>query len=84
MLDNTKFHVPVFQCKWLENHNGIRVDELGFTLVDLNKERHKENTFILASQVKQVFFITDLADKSSPLFSQRSQNIEVIVMVRII
>ena len=31
--------------------------------MDLNKEGHKEDTFILASQVKQVFYITDPADK---------------------
>ena len=53
----------MFWCKWVENNNGVKVDELGFTLVNLNKESHKEDTFILASQTKQVFYITDLADK---------------------
>ena len=51
-LDYTMFHVPVFCCKWVKNNNGMKVDEFGFILVDLNKEGHKEDTFILASQAK--------------------------------
>ena len=46
------FHHTVFQCKWMENNNGIKIDELGFTQVDLNRGGHKEDTFILASQEK--------------------------------
>jgi len=41
----------------------MKVDELGFILVDLNKEGHKEDTFILVSQAKQVFYFTDPANK---------------------
>ena len=40
-LDYTMFRIPVFQCTWVENNNGITVDELGFILVDLNKQGHK-------------------------------------------
>ena len=53
----------MFWYKWIENNNGIKVDELGFILVDLNKEGHKENIFILTSQAIQVFYITDPSDK---------------------
>ncbi|BBN70547.1 transposable element gene, partial [Prunus dulcis] len=35
------------------------VDELGFTLVDLSKIGHRNDQFVLASQVKQIFFIDD-------------------------
>ena len=48
MLDYTKFFFLLFRCMWVENNNGVKVNELEFTLVDLNKEGHKENTFILA------------------------------------
>lgn len=51
-LNYTMFHVPVFRFKWVENNNGIKKDELGFILVDLNKEGHKEKPFILATQAK--------------------------------
>ena len=47
VLDYTKFFFLLFRCMWVENNNGIKVDELEFTLVDLDKEGHKENTFIL-------------------------------------
>jgi hypothetical protein len=57
------FRVAVFRCKWVENNNGVKVDDLGFILVDLNKEGQKNETFILASQAKQVFYIKDPADK---------------------
>ena len=47
----------------MENNNGIKVYELGFILIDFNKEDHKDNTFIMASQAKQAFYITDPADR---------------------
>ncbi|KAL6341789.1 hypothetical protein AAG906_038033 [Vitis piasezkii] len=30
-------HGPTLQCDWVDNKNGIKVDELGFTLVDFSK-----------------------------------------------
>nr|XP_011457399.1 PREDICTED: uncharacterized protein LOC101299055 isoform X1 [Fragaria vesca subsp. vesca] len=36
VLDYTKFTVPVFKCDWVAD-SGIKVDELGFTLVNLSK-----------------------------------------------
>ena len=47
----------------MENNNGIKINELRFILVDLNKEGHKDDTFILASQTKHVFYITDPTDR---------------------
>ena len=53
------FRIPIFKCDWVDNKNGIRVDDLGFTLVDFNKMAHKSNPFILASQAKEVFYVQD-------------------------
>ena len=36
----------------VENNHGMKVDELWFIPVDLLRVGHKEDTFILASQVK--------------------------------
>ncbi|KAL6322989.1 hypothetical protein AAG906_023606 [Vitis piasezkii] len=36
-LDYTMFRIPVFKCDWVDNRNGIKVDDHGFTLVDFNK-----------------------------------------------
>ncbi|CAL8175735.1 unnamed protein product [Prunus armeniaca] len=58
-LDYQQFTIPVFRCDWIDNTSGLVVDELGFTLVDLSKIGHRNDQFVLASQVKQVFFVDD-------------------------
>ncbi|XP_073152786.1 uncharacterized protein [Henckelia pumila] len=57
-----KFQVPVFKCNWVENNNGIKVDDFGVTLVNLNRIGFKSDSFILGSQAKQVFYIEDPED----------------------
>ncbi|CAL8992949.1 unnamed protein product [Prunus brigantina] len=58
-LDYQKFTIPVFRCDWIDSTSGLVVDELGFTLVDLSKIGQRNDQFVLASQVKQVFFVDD-------------------------
>ncbi|XP_042437158.1 uncharacterized protein LOC122023135 [Zingiber officinale] len=59
-LDYHQFQVPLFKCAWVANDKGIiNNDECGFTLVNLNKRGHKNDEFVLASQVNQVFYIDD-------------------------
>ena len=48
-LDYTIFRIQVFKCDWIDNKNGIRVDDFGLTLADFSKMAHKSNLFILAS-----------------------------------
>ena len=59
ILDYTGFKEAVFKCEWVNNNGGVKEDELGFTLVDLERKGHKEDPFILASQAKQVFYVED-------------------------
>ena len=61
-VDYVMFRIPVFKCDWVESNNGVKVDELGFTLVDLSRLGYKSEPFILASQAKQVFYIEDPSD----------------------
>ncbi|RVW14944.1 hypothetical protein CK203_109760 [Vitis vinifera] len=56
------FTILIFKCDWIDNKNGIKVDELGFTLVDFSKIGHKLDPFILASQAKQIFYVEDQLD----------------------
>ena len=58
-LDYTMFRIPVSKCDWVDNKNGIKVDDLGFTLVDFSKVAHKSDPFILASQAKKVYYVQD-------------------------
>ncbi|KAA0050014.1 transposase [Cucumis melo var. makuwa] len=47
------------QCDWVDNRSGVKVDELGFTIVELKCIGHKSDSFILATQAKQVFYVQD-------------------------
>ena len=49
-------------CKWAANEKGIKVDDLGFTLVDFNRPGHKKDKFVSVDQVKQVFYVEDPVD----------------------
>ena len=49
-LDYNIFREPVFQCKWVDNNNGLQIDESGFMRVNFNKLGYKDEPFILASQ----------------------------------
>ncbi|KAL0553560.1 hypothetical protein IC582_007458 [Cucumis melo] len=61
-LNYNTFNVPVFKCDWVQNNGGVRIDELGYVLIDLNRIGHKSDSFILASQAKQVFYVEDPSD----------------------
>ncbi|XP_057769009.1 uncharacterized protein LOC130989037 isoform X1 [Salvia miltiorrhiza] len=56
-LDYNIFREVMFKCSWVENNNGIRVDDFGFTLVNLNRIGFKSDSFMLGSQAKQVFYV---------------------------
>ncbi|CAL2238509.1 unnamed protein product [Prunus armeniaca] len=43
----------------MDNTSSLVFDELGFTLVDLSKIGHMIDQFVMASQVKQVFYVDD-------------------------
>ena len=61
-LNYNTFKVAIFKCDWVENSGGIKTDELGFVLVDLNRIGHKHDSFILATQAWQMFFVEDPSD----------------------
>jgi len=59
-IDYGQFRVPVFKCKWFDDSkSGKIVDELGFTMVNFDRQSHTNEPFVLASQVKQVFYKRD-------------------------
>ncbi|PRQ23733.1 hypothetical protein RchiOBHm_Chr6g0264621 [Rosa chinensis] len=61
-VDYHEFKAPLFLCRWAENEKGIKQDEFGFTLVNLNRQGHKKDKFASAGQVKQVFYVEDPID----------------------
>ncbi|KAJ0038361.1 hypothetical protein Pint_22698 [Pistacia integerrima] len=54
-LDYHMFNFPVFECDWFDRNGGVKVDDLGFTLVNTNRLCHKSDPFLLASQAKTSF-----------------------------
>ena len=58
-LDYYNFKAPLFVCAWADNARGVTQDELGFTLVNLNRQGHKKYKFVSTAQVKQVFHVKD-------------------------
>ena len=53
-LDYHLFKAPLFLCKWADCDRGVKVDELGFTLVDLSRQGHRNDKYVSVDQVKQV------------------------------
>jgi len=56
---SVEMNLPVFKCKWVDGNTGVGSDDLGFTLVDLNKIGYKDEPFIMAYQARQVFYVRD-------------------------
>jgi len=54
--------VLVFKCKWVNANTCVCQDELGFTLVELNKVAYMGEPFIMAEQARQVFYVQDPCD----------------------
>jgi hypothetical protein len=51
--------ITVFKCQWVKHPNGASVDNYGLTLVDLKNIGHKDNPWVLADHVAQVFYVID-------------------------
>ena len=55
--------MPIFKCRWVHGRQGVTKDMYGFTTVDLKQVGYKEEPFLLADQVSQVFYVTDTMDE---------------------
>ncbi|TMX01037.1 hypothetical protein EJD97_025336, partial [Solanum chilense] len=53
------FSVLLFRCDWFHNE----IDEYGLTRVYFNKSRSTNDSFVFASQVHQVFYVSDPIEK---------------------
>ncbi|KAH1053267.1 hypothetical protein GYH30_022512 [Glycine max] len=62
-LNYVKFTVCVIKCKWVDSNTGVWTDDVGFTLVDLNKLAYQNDPFIMIEQAKQVFYVDDPCDQ---------------------
>ena len=58
----TRCIVSIFKCDWWDNgtKKGINIDKFGFVSVNVSKRWYKDQPFVLAMQVQQVFYVNDL------------------------
>ncbi|GJY28329.1 putative reverse transcriptase domain-containing protein, partial [Tanacetum coccineum] len=64
VLDYRFRKIPFFKCDWVHHRaGGVKRNNLGYTLVDLNNLGYKVDSFILALQARQVFYVKDQIDK---------------------
>ncbi|XP_062086136.1 uncharacterized protein LOC133792244 [Humulus lupulus] len=62
-LDYITNRVLVFLCDWVKSDKGVKVDDLGFTSIDLNRIWHKNDHLIMETQAKLVFYVNDPSNK---------------------
>jgi hypothetical protein len=62
-LKEHSFKIPIFRCRWVKGTRGVTKDIYGFTMVDFEHVGYKEESFVLASQVSQVFYVLDTRNK---------------------
>jgi hypothetical protein len=54
-----RIRIPVFKCEWIKHPNGVNVDNYRLTLVDLKNLGHKDDPWVIADRVAQVFYVLD-------------------------
>jgi hypothetical protein len=52
--------VPLFHCQWIRLPNGVKTDKYGMTNVNFRFLGYREQPFVLAKNVTQVFYLKDL------------------------
>jgi hypothetical protein len=67
--------ILVFKCQWVKHPHGIEVDEYGFTIVNLRNVGHKDEHWVLASIVVQVFYILDPKDEKKHIVVPGKQRV---------
>ena len=56
--------IPLFWCQWVSKAGGgVTIDLYGMTIVDFKKIGYKDEPFILAKDVAQVFYMKDMSSK---------------------
>jgi hypothetical protein len=54
-----RIRILVFRCQWIKHMNGVNVDNYELTLVELKILGHKDDPWVFADCVAQVFYVLD-------------------------
>jgi hypothetical protein len=64
-------------CQWIKHLNGVNVDNYGLTLIDLKNLGHKDDPWVLADRVAQVFYVLDSETRKHIVVSRKQKIIGV-------
>jgi hypothetical protein len=56
---DARLQIPIFKCQWVKHLNGVSVDNYGLTLFNFKNVGHKDDPWVLADRVAQVFYVLD-------------------------
>jgi hypothetical protein len=68
-----RIRIPIFRCQWIKHLNGVNVDNYRFTLVDLKILFHKDDSWVLADHVAQVFYVLDVETEKHIVVSRKQK-----------
>jgi hypothetical protein len=79
-LDYVGLKVALFRCRWVTNGKRIlSKDKYGYVSVDLLVFGYKNEPFVFANDVEQVFYVPNLAKKNRLCLEKRIVGIENVV-----
>ena len=55
--------IPIFKCQWVKHTQGVDMDDYEFTIIDLRNVGPKDEPWVLAATIAQVFYILDPKDE---------------------
>jgi hypothetical protein len=67
--------IPIFKCQWVKHSQGVEINDYGFTIIYLRNVGHKNEPWVLAITVAQVFFILDPKDEKRYIVVPEKQQV---------
>jgi hypothetical protein len=67
--------IPIFKCQWVKHPQGVEIDDYGFTIVDMTNVGHKDEPWVLAATIAQVFYIFDPRDEKKYIIVPGKQRV---------
>jgi hypothetical protein len=74
--------IPIFKCQWVKHPQGVEIDDYGFTIVDLTNVGHKDEHWVLATIIAQVFYILDPKDEKKYIIVPENNELSKSMMWR--
>jgi hypothetical protein len=73
-LDYGTFQILVFRCQWVE-YKHVTVDNYGVRVLDLSKVGYKDDPWILANHVAQVFYVEQIISNNEKKSTDKTKHV---------